>query len=323
MEYRTLGRSGLKVSAVSLGSWLTFGTALEAAASRQILDAALEHGINLLDTADVYNNGAAEVALGVMLKDLKRQHLVLASKCFFPMSEDVNDRGLSRKHIHESIDGSLQRLGTDYLDLYQCHRADPDTPLEETVMAMDDLVRQGKILYWGVSMWPADRIAEAVAFARSHGCHAPISNQPRYNLYQREIEMGVLATSARVGLGQIVYSPLAQGVLSGKYKPGENIPAGSRAADERVNKLIPRYMSEEHLHKAQAFTGLCQEAGLQPAQVALAFCLRQPNVSSVIIGASKPEQVAQNAAALELSLPEDFCAALDELFPAPVAPDQV
>jgi aryl-alcohol dehydrogenase-like predicted oxidoreductase len=316
MRYVNLGHSGLKVSTVSLGSWLTFGTAVEQAASDRIVAQALELGINLLDTADVYNLGAGEQALAAAIAGRRRQDLVIASKCYFPMSGDVNDRGLSRKHIFESVELSLRRLQTDYLDLYQCHRPDPETPLRETAMAMDDLVRQGKILYWGVSMWPADRIAEVVRLAEDRGWHAPISNQPRYNLFDREIEAEVIPACTRVGVGQIVFSPLAQGVLSGKYRPGVGAVPGTRAGDHRVNQFIGQYLSARHLEQAARLAQLAQRFGHPAATVALAWCLRQANVNSVIIGATSEAQLSENAAAADLDLPAEICAELEELFPA-------
>jgi voltage-dependent potassium channel beta subunit len=316
MEYRQLGVSGLRVSSISLGSWLTYGNTVDQGSTDRIVGAAVDRGINLLDTADVYNCGDAERALRKAIAGRRREHLVIASKCFFPMSEDVNDRGLSRKHVVESLHQSLSRLGTDYLDLYQCHRPDPDTPMEETAMAMDDLIRQGKILYWGVSMWPADLIARAVEFCRGQGLHAPISNQPSYNLFDREIEVLVIPTCAAVGIGQIVFSPLAQGVLSGKYAPGTDRPKGSRAADHRINQFIGRYLTDECLERVLALTGIAGESGLSPAVVALAWCLRQTNVSSVIVGATSVAQLEQNIAAVEVTLAPDALERLEELFPS-------
>ena len=204
MLYRHLGASGLRVSVVGLGSWLTIGNAIDQQATGKLIAAAFDHGVNLFDTADVYNHGEGERALGLAVRDLPRHRLVLATKCFFPMSDDPNDRGLSRKHVHESLHASLKRLGTDYVDLYQCHRFDPETPVLETARAMHDLIRAGHVLYWGTSQWPADRIAEVVELCRREHLHAPISNQPLYNLFERGIETAVLPTSARCGRGQIV-----------------------------------------------------------------------------------------------------------------------
>lgn len=315
MKYRSLGRSGLKVSCVSLGSWLTFGYSVDNPHSKRIVGAAFDRGINLFDTADVYANGAGELSLGAAITDLPRQRLVIASKCFFPMSDDPNDRGLSRKHIHESIEASLQRIGTSYLDLYQCHRFDPETPLLETAMAMDDLIRQGKLLYWGTSQWPAERIAEVTELCRAEGLHAPISNQPLYNLFDREIEEAVLPTSERCGLGQIVYSPLAQGVLTGKYPPGSRPGEGTRGADQSVQQFIGRYLTDERLRQAQGLVELAGQHDCSTAAMALAFCLRDQRVSSVIIGARSEEQLQTNLEAVDLELSEAALQALEDLFP--------
>ncbi len=316
MEYRRLGHSGLKVSVVSLGSWLTIGNAVAEEAGRTLVHRAFEAGVNLFDTADVYNRGEGELALGRAIDGLRRERLVLASKCFFPMSDDVNDRGLSRKHIFESLHQSLRRLRVDYLDLYQCHRADPDTPIAETAMAMDDLIRQGKVLYWGISHWPAARIAEAAVFCRSHGLHPPISNQPPYSLLDRAIEAEVIPVAAQHGIGQIVFSPLAQGVLTGKYRAGKPPPAGSRAADPRINQFIQRFLTPQQLDQVQAFVALAGRLGQPPARVALAFCLARPEVASVIVGATTAQQLDENLAAAELRLDAATLTELGDLFPA-------
>ncbi|MEE2888749.1 MAG: aldo/keto reductase family protein [Planctomycetota bacterium] len=319
MQYSNLGHSGLMVSNVSLGSWLTIGNAMEQPAADSLVGCAIDLGINLLDTADVYNRGEAEKALARSIQGRRREHLVIASKCYFPMSEDVNDRGLSRKHIFESIEQSLGRLDTDYLDLYQCHRPDPLTPLSETVMAMDDLIRQGKTLYWGVSMWSADQIAEVVQFARAHALHPPISNQPKYNLYDRQIEAQVIPACQRLGVGQIVFSPLAQGVLTGKYAVGEDPAEGSRAANPKVNQFLGPYLTSRHLEQAEELLGLAGDFGLSACVVALAWCLRQDNVNSVIIGASQESQLTENATAADVILPDELLTELERLFPDPLA----
>jgi voltage-dependent potassium channel beta subunit len=316
VQYRSLGSSGLKVSAVGLGSWLTFGNQVDAGASERLVRAAFERGVNLFDTADVYANGAGEEALGAAIRGLPRHRLVLATKCFFPMSDDPNDRGLSRKHVHESLRSSLRRLGTDYVDLYQCHRFDPDVPLLETARAMDDLIRRGDALYWGTSQWPAERITEVAALCRAEGLHAPIANQPLYNLFDRGIEAGVIPASVRAGVGQLVYSPLAQGVLTGKYTPGAPPPRDSRAADERANQFVGRYLSPERLQQAQRLNALAQGAGLTATQVALAFCLRQANVAAVLVGARDAQQLAGSLAAVDAVLPPALLAELDRVFPA-------
>lgn len=316
MEYRNLGQSGLKVSRTALGSWLTFGAALDQERAARLVAEAFELGINLFDTADVYRAGEGESLLGRAIQALPRHRLVLASKCFFPMSDDPNDRGLSRKHIHESIDGSLRRLGTDYLDLYQCHRFDPETPLLETAAAMDDLIRRGKVLYWGVSQWPAERITEVVELCRREHLHAPISNQPLYNLFERGIEAEVLPASARAGLGQIVFSPLAQGVLSGKYRPGQPPPPGSRATDEQSNQFLGRYTTPIRLRQAEAFAALARSRGATPAGMALAFCLRDPRVTSVIVGASSSAQLRENIAGAAQTFSPDVWQHVEQQFSA-------
>ncbi len=314
MKYRKLGQSGLQISSVSLGNWLTMGKAIDQTTSDDLVSTALDCGINFLDTADIYNIGEGELALGKAIQGRRREDLVIASKCFFPMSEGVNDRGLSRKHIHESVKGSLKRLGIEYLDLYQCHRPDPETPVQETVMAMDDLIRQGHILYWGVSMWPAELIEAAVQMARTHGWHQPISNQPRYNLLDRSIEEAVIPASEKHGLGQVVFSPLAQGVLSGKYRPGENAPADTRAGDERVNQFIGQFMTEDVLGRVAKFVELAAASAMKPTQLALAWCLRQKNVSSVIVGATSSRQLLENAAAADMDLDEGVMAEVEAVF---------
>jgi aryl-alcohol dehydrogenase-like predicted oxidoreductase len=314
--YRPLGSSGLKVSVVGLGSWLTIGNAIDGKASSQLVAHAFAQGVNLFDTADVYNDGEAEQALGAAIRGMARHQLVLATKCYFPMGDDPNDRGLSRKHVIESLHGSLRRLGTDYVDLYQCHRFDPEVPLLETAMAMDDLIRRGHALYWGTSQWPAERIAEVVLLCERERLHRPISNQPLYNLYDRGIETAVLPTAARHGLGQLAYSPLAQGVLTGKYSPGQAPPPTSRAADPRQNQFVGRYLTEPRLVQAQKLKLLAQQAGLTPTQVALAFCLRDRRVASVLVGARDAQQLAGSLAAVDVTLPADLLAELDRLFPS-------
>ncbi len=311
MTYRRLGDTGLKVSAVSLGSWLTFGSSVADETTAKCVAVARDHGINFFDTADIYARGDAELALGKAIAGIRRQDLVIASKCFWPMTDDPNDRGLSRKHIIESCEGSLRRLGLDYLDLYQCHRYDDDTPVREVVRAMDDLVRQGKILYWGVSCWTAGQIREACEVADATHAVRPASNQPPYNLLERDIEAEVIPESERWGLGQIVFSPLAQGVLTGKYSGGKR-PAGSRAADEQRNKFIGRYMDAATLAKVDAFVGIAKELDVTPAQLALAWCLRRDGVASVIIGATKVEQVVDNAGAVSVTLDAEVAARVEK-----------
>lgn len=324
MKYRNLGNSGLKVSTVGLGSWLTLGNTIEQDTSSILVQKAFELGVNLFDTADVYKrgkkkavvHGVAEEALGGAIKELPRKHCVLATKCFFPLSDDVNDKGLSRKHVLEACDGSLKRLGVDYIDVYQCHRFDPETPLLETARAMDHLVRQGKILYWGTSSWTGPQIAEVVSLCKQEHLYAPISNQPEYNLFERGIEKEVVPTSARLGLSQIVYSPMAQGVLSGKYVPGQAPPEGSRATDDRVNKFVGQYMTPERLDQAQQLVALAQQNGTTAANLALAFCLANPNVAAVLVGARTKDQLKENVKAAELELSPAVVEQLRTLFPA-------
>jgi len=317
VEYRNLGRSGLVVSEISLGSWLTFGSSVDREGTKRMVHRAFDLGINLFDTADVYANGAGEEALGYALSGLPRTRAVVASKCFFPMSESPNDRGLSRKHIVESVEGSLRRLDTDYLDLLQCHRADPSTPIEETVCAFEDLVRQGKILYWGVSEWPASAIDEACRIADQRNAYRPVSNQPQYSILRRGIESEVLPTCARTGLGQIVFSPLAQGALTGKYRGGA-LPPESRGADPRRNVFMGAFLERDALSQIEALRPLADEVELSMAQLALAWCLRQPGVSSVIVGVTRPEQLDDDVRASGATLSDAVLERIDALFPPPV-----
>ncbi len=313
MEYRRLGRSGLRVSEISLGSWLTFGSSVDVGATRTLVQRALDLGIQFFDTADVYATGKAEQALREALKEVPRHHVVIATKAYFPMSERPNDRGLSRKHLVESVEGSLRRLGTDYLDLHQCHRFDPETPLEETVRAYEDLIRQGKLLHWGTSQWKPSEIQEACRIADHHRAYRPISNQPQYSLLDRSIERRVIPVCEEEGLGQIVWSPLAQGVLTGKYAGGAR-PSGTRAADPERNRFMGRFLAPEVLEKVEQLRSVARELGVTLAQLALAFCLRHPNVASVIVGATRLEQLEENAAASGLRLPPEAESALDTLF---------
>jgi len=270
MRYRRLGQSGCKVSVVSLGSWLTVGSSIEQQTTNTLVRTAFENGVNFFDTADIYSKGDAETALAPALRPLRRQDYVLATKCFWPMSENANDRGLSRKHVVESVHASLQRLKTDYLDLMQCHRFDPETEVEEVVRAMEDLIRQGKLLYWGVSVWSAAQIASACEAADAWRAYRPVTNQPPYNLLERSIEVDVMPRSAGLGVGQIVFSPLAQGLLTGKYAGGVT-PAGSRAADERRNSFLKPKMTPENLKRAARAAEIARNAGLSPAVAALAW----------------------------------------------------
>lgn len=315
MQYRALGRSGLKVSTISLGSWLTFGNSVDQAMTEGIVRRAFERGVNLFDTADVYARGAAEEALGKAIAGIDRRRLVLATKCFFPMSDDVNDKGLSRKHIHESVHASLRRLRTDYVDLFQCHRPDPETPVLETVSALDDLIRQGKILYWGVSMWPATLIRHTTELCDAQGLHRPISNQPPYNLLERGIEHDVIPESSTCGLAQIVYSPLAQGVLTGKYTSAATTDVKVRAGNPKINQFITKWLTKETLKQVDELKAIARSLSLTPAQVALAFVLHNPGVASAIVGATSEAQLDENLSAVGVTLPAETLGTLQKAFP--------
>ncbi len=308
MQYRRLGASGVKVSEIALGSWLTYGGSVDETSSiKQILHA-VDLGINFIDTANVYAHGNAEVVIGKALKSLDRDSIFLASKVFFPMGDGPNDRGLSRKHVFEQCHQSLKRLDTPYLDLYQCHRYDPDTPMHELVRAMDDLARQGKILYWGVSEWKAEQIEDAVNTAKAMNAIAPVSNQPCYNMLTRRIEESVVPSSWKHGLGQVVFSPLAQGVLTGKYESGKNFPKDSRGADDRTNVFMlgNNLTSDANLQKARELKSIASDLNLSSAQLALAWCLRLKEVSSVICGATQIYQIDDNVKASGVKLSQEI-----------------
>ncbi|MCF8563936.1 aldo/keto reductase family protein [Alicyclobacillus tolerans] len=305
MKYRKLGRSGLKVSEIALGSWLTYGAAVDTGVAKECIRTAYDLGINFFDTANAYNRGAAEEVVGSVLRDYPRESYVLATKVYFPMGDGPNDRGLSRKHIVEQCNASLKRLGVDYVDLYQCHRFDEETDLEETLRALDDLVTQGKVLYVGVSEWSAVQIQDAVALARELNLDRIVSNQPIYNMLVRYIEQDVLPVSQRYGIGQVVFSPLAQGILTGKYKRGAAIPSGTRGSDEASNHWIQTYMTDDVLAGVEKLGQVAAELGASLSQLALAWVLRQPGVSSAIIGASRPGQVVENVKASAFEIPED------------------
>jgi aryl-alcohol dehydrogenase-like predicted oxidoreductase len=313
VEYRNLGGSGVKVSEISLGSWLTYGGSVAGEQARACIHRAYDLGINFFDTANVYMRGAAEEIVGDALRGFDRDSYFLATKVYFPMGDGPNDRGLSRKHITEQCHASLRRLGVDYVDLYQCHRYDESTPLEETLRALDDLVRQGKVLYVGVSEWTADQIADALRIAKEMNLDRIVSNQPRYNMIQRQIEAEVVPLSEREGVGQVVFSPLAQGILTGKYRPGDAPEEGTRAADPESSRFMQPLMTEEVLSAVDKIRPIAEEAGLTMPQLALAWVLRQPNVSSAIIGASRPEQVEDNAAASGAELPPGALDRLDDI----------
>jgi len=316
MQHRQLGRSGLRVSEISLGSWLTLGSSVDRAATRELVHRAYALGIDFFDTADVYANGEGEQSLGEALRGIPRPYVVIATKAFFPMSDRPNDRGLSRKHLFESVEASLRRLGTDYLDLHQCHRMDPSTPLEETVCAYEDLIRQGKILYWGVSEWGADEILTACRIADHRRAYRPVSNQPLYSILRRQLEAKVLPACEREGLGQIVFSPLAQGVLTGKYSGGAR-PGGTRAADSFRNQFMTQYLEPETLARVDRLRPLAAELGISLAQLALAWCLRQPGVASVIVGATRADQLEENVRASGVEIPPELAARIDAIASPP------
>jgi aryl-alcohol dehydrogenase-like predicted oxidoreductase len=295
MRYRKLGQSDLEVSEISLGSWLTYGVGVEADKARSCLDEAFEQGINFIDTANVYGRGAAESFLGDALQGRARDSYVLATKVYFPMSE--TDRGLSRSQIEKQLDASLKRLRTDYVDLYQCHRYDSDTPLEETMEALTRAVDSGKVRYIGFSEWPAERIQAALDLAASGRSAKFVSSQPQYSLLWREPEDEVIPLCAANGISQIVWSPLGQGVLSGKYDPDRPPPRDSRAASAEMSGFMDRLLEPDVLRAVQRLKPIAEEAGLTLPQFALAWVLREPNVASAIVGASRPEQVRENAAA--------------------------
>jgi aryl-alcohol dehydrogenase-like predicted oxidoreductase len=314
VEFRYVGKSGLKISEITYGNWLTHGSQVENDQATACVRAALDAGITTFDTADVYANTKAETVLGAALKGERRESLEILTKVYWPTGPGgPNDVGRSRKHIMESINGSLSRLQTDYVDLYQAHRYDPGTPLEETMQAFADLVRMGKVLYVGVSEWTAQQIKEGHDLAEQLGIQL-ISNQPQYSMLWRVIEGEVVPTCVSLGMSQIVFSPIAQGVLTGKYRPGEQPPAGSRATDEKGGAdMIKRWMRDDVLERVQQLVPLADEAGLSMAQLAVAWVLQNDNVASAIIGASRPEQVQDNVAAAAVRLEDDLMGKIDKV----------
>jgi aryl-alcohol dehydrogenase-like predicted oxidoreductase len=314
MEHRHLGRSGLEVSALSYGNWITHGSQIEEDAATACVKAALDAGITTFDTADVYAQGAAESVLGRALRGVRRDSIEIFTKTYWPTGPNPSNRGLSRKHIMESLHSSLERLQTDHVDLLQAHRFDYEAPLEETMRAFDDLVRQGKVHYVGVSEWNADQITEALRLADDMGFDRIVSNQPQYSLIWRVIEAEVVPLCEKEGIGQIVWSPLAQGVLTGKYPPGAGAapPSGTRATGPEGEEM-GWLLRDEVLEPVQAYAQLCREAGHAPATVALAWVLRNQNVSSAIVGASRPEQIEENVKALDLELEPDFVDAIEKV----------
>lgn len=313
MQHRYLGNSGLKVSEIIYGNWLTHASQVADEQAISTVKAALEGGVTTFDTADVYANQAAETVLGNALKGQRREGLEILTKVYWPVAaKGPNDTGLSRKHIMESINGSLKRLQTDYVDLYQAHRFDYETPLEETMQAFGDLVRMGKVLYVGVSEWNAQQIRDGQKLAKEMGFKL-ISNQPQYSMLWRVIEEQVIPTSEELGLSQIVWSPMAQGVLTGKYLPGQPAPEGSRAADKDLSGIIEKFMSETTLTRVQGLKPLADELGITMAQFSIAWVLQNKNVAAAIVGASKPEQITSNLAATGVVIPAEIMAKVDEV----------
>lgn len=311
MQYRRLGDAGMKVSVLSLGGWTTFGESLQDKdLARQIITRAYEGGINFFDIADIYARGESEKMMGEVLRDFPRHTLVISSKVFWPMSDDVNDRGLSRKHIMESIDKSLQRIGTDYLDIYFCHRYDEDTPVEETVRTMDDLIHQGKILYWGTSEWSADQIQEALNICEKYNLYRPQTEQPHYNMiWRNRVENEILPLTEPNGIGLVVWSPLASGLLTGKYDEG--IPEESRLG--RLDWLRERWMQDNFVQAVRELKPLADELGVTRSQLAIAWTLRQSGVSSAITGATKVAQIEETLKAIDLTLNDEVLDRIDQI----------
>lgn len=315
MTYRHLGRCGTQVSVLGLGGWTTYGGSVtDEQTVREILHAAFDAGINYFDIADVYARGASEKAMGKVLRDMPRHELVLATKVYWPMSDDVNDRGLSRKHIMESVEKSLKRMGTDYIDVYFCHRYDDKTPVEETARAMDDLVRQGKVLYWGTSEWTGTQLKEAATVCDRRNLYFPQVEQPQYSLLARQkLEQEVRPTTEELGMGLVVWSPLASGVLTGKYDAG--IPAGSRL--DHIKWLREGLLTEEKMERVRRFGDLAEAWGCSRTQLALAWAAKQPGISSVILGATRKEQLLENLGALNVKLTPEQDQELKSLFSYP------
>lgn len=313
MQYRFLGNSGFKVSAISYGNWLTHGSQVEADQAIKTVHAAYEHGITTFDTADVYAGTKAEVVLADAIKGFRREGIELFTKVYWPIGEGVNDRGLSRKHVMEAINGSLRRLKVDYVDLYQAHRFDHETPLEETMRAFEDIVRSGKALYIGVSEWSAEQIQAAVDIAKQMNFDKIVSNQPQYSMLWRVIEGEVVPTSVKNGISQIVWSPMAQGVLTGKYLPGQPAPAGSRATDAGGARMIERWMRDDVLNAVQNLKPIAAELGISMGQLAIAWVLKNPNVASAIVGASRPDQIVDNIKAIDVVLDDAVMKKIDDV----------
>ncbi len=320
MEYRKVGTSGLKVSAVSLGAWLTYGSStVEEDRAVACIHHAIEQGVNFIDVADMYSYGRAEEVVGKAIKDYDRSHLVISTKCYWPMSDDVNDRGLSRKHITESVNKSLKRFDQDYVDIFFCHRPDPEVPVEETLRAIEDLMRQGKILYWGTSMWTAVNIDEAYETIKTVNMDRPVVEQPIYNMLDRDFVEGSLEEAVqRRGMGLVVWSPLAEGVLTGKYNNG--VPADSRAKTEQWSDS---QLSAERIEKARGISALAAEMGTTPAALAIAWTLHNPHVTSAITGATRMSQVDDNLKALKVKITPEIDARIESILKNKPVPKDV
>ncbi|WP_017727619.1 aldo/keto reductase family protein [Halalkalibacterium ligniniphilum] len=313
MNYRRLGRSGLKVSEISLGSWLTYGKSVADNTAEKIIHRAYELGVNFFDSANVYEHGEGERVMAKALKSFPRTSYIITTKAFWPMGEGPNDRGLSRKHVIEQLHGSLKRMELDYVDIFYCHRYDPETPVEETLRAIDDLIRQGKILYAGVSEWTAAQIQEAITVADKYLLDRIVVNQPHYNLLSRSIEEEVIPVCEKLGIAQVVFSPLAQGLLTGKYKNGQ-IPQNSRLGNDEINRVAKRrYMSEDTFEKIGQLGKLANEINMSLSELALAWILRQPNIASALVGASRPEQIEANVKAIDRKLSIDTLIEIDRI----------
>ncbi|HKM43479.1 MAG TPA: aldo/keto reductase family protein [Limnochordia bacterium] len=312
MKYRRLGQSGLKVSEISLGSWLTYGKSVEDDTATKTIHRAYELGINSFDSANVYERGQGEIVMSKALRAFPRESYVITTKAFWPMGDGPNDRGLSRKHIFEQLHASLKRMELDYVDIFYCHRYDPEAPVEETLRTIDDMIRQGKVLYGGVSQWTAAQIEEAVSVADRHLLDRIVVNQPVYNMINRYIEPEIMPVSEKYGIGQIVFSPLAQGVLTGKYRGGR-IPEGTRASNPEINNSLQGLIASGAMAKVDALEDLAGELGISFAEMALAWILRQPNVASALVGASRPEQIEANCKAVDVNLNQDTLDKIEEI----------
>lgn len=311
-----MGKWGVKLSCLGLGSYLTIGFKCDEKTSKELIKMAYENGINFFDTANAYNNGEAERILGKCLAEYSRSSLFVLTKVWSPMGNGPNDKGLSAKHIFEQCHASLKRLKMDYLDVYMCHRPDPNTPLEETIRAMEDLARAGKILYWGVSEWPSALIIRAQSVAKDMGARSIAVNEPRYNLLYRYPEMELFPITKEEGIGNVIFSPLAHGMLTGKYLPGKDAPEGTRASDPEQNQVIMElYWNEKNKEKGQYLVKIAKEMGVTAAQIAIAWCLRRNEVSSVILGAKSTEQLKENLKAAEIKIPDEIITNLEKLYP--------